>query len=66
MTRWHTNRFRIIHFNVGAPGIRSDGGVFKEDRLGQMIHDGTINLPDPAPLPKDPEVGSWTLRGYVK
>ena len=30
---------RIIHLNVGAPGARSDGGVWREDNMGKAIED---------------------------
>lgn len=48
-------RYRIIHFNVGAPGSRSDGGVFEEDRFGRALLRGKMEswLPVAARLPGD-------------
>jgi len=49
---------RFIHFNVGAYGSRSDGGVWAEDRLGSALNKGHLDSFIPAPnyLPRDEKV----------
>lgn len=48
-------KYRFIHFNVGAYGSRSDGGVWAEDRLGSALNKGHLDSFIPAPnyLPRD-------------
>ena len=43
-------------FQRGCPGSRSDGGVFKEDRLGSLMGSGEFkHIPPPDFLPGDEE-----------
>lgn len=47
--------YRVIHFNVGNPGARSDGGVFWEDNLGRALRENQLGIPPPRTLPGDNE-----------
>lgn len=49
--------YRVIHFNVGAHGGRSDGGIWREDRLGHGLATGILKdwIPPPKCLPGDDE-----------
>ena len=40
-------RYRFIAVDVGAQGRQSDGGVFKNSKMGQQFFNGTMNVPDP-------------------
>ncbi|KAJ8888352.1 hypothetical protein PR048_007842 [Dryococelus australis] len=39
--------------DVGAPGIKSAGGVFRASRLGRWLATESLNISAPAPLPGD-------------
>lgn len=45
--------YKFIWANVGSPGSESDCGVFNESNLEPALREGTLGLPDPAPLPGD-------------
>ena len=47
----HTCFFRFILIDLGAVGRHSDGGIFSNSAFGQSLEDGTLVLPNPAPLP---------------
>ena len=47
--------FQIIRFtlvDLGEVGRRSDGGVFSNSSFGEALEDGSMALPEPAPLPE--------------
>ena len=52
-----------MHFNVGAYGSRSDGGVWAEDNLGAALESGHLDsfIPPPKYLPGDVKVTSRDL-----
>ncbi|KAB0802866.1 hypothetical protein PPYR_05052 [Photinus pyralis] len=43
--------YKLIYFDVGCNGRISDGGVFQNSSLHQGLEDGSIELPEPTPLP---------------
>lgn len=43
--------YNFLFVDVGCQGRISDGGVFKDTTLYDMIENHTINLPSPRPLP---------------
>ena len=45
--------YQFIWVDVGAQGCASDCTVFNASELKQVMEDGTVGLPDPAPLPND-------------
>lgn len=42
--------YRFIAVDIGAPGRRSDGGVFNDSRIGQRLKSGDLNIPQPDSL----------------
>ena len=42
---------KFIYVDVGANGSASDGGVFKDTPLREMMDEGTAGLPEDEPLP---------------
>ncbi|XP_037570527.2 uncharacterized protein LOC119452447 [Dermacentor silvarum] len=46
--------FRLV--DVGAPGRFSDGGIFKDSLIGKRMHEGKLNLPRAATLPRSERV----------
>ena len=45
------SNYEVTWANVGMNGRISDGGVLKRSKLGQMLEEGSLNLPAPEPLP---------------
>lgn len=45
--------YKFVWCDVGTPGSESDAGVFKISTLEPALREGTLGLPDPAPLPGD-------------
>jgi hypothetical protein len=45
--------YKFIWTNVGAPGSESDCGVYNASTLEPALREGTLGLPDDAPLPGD-------------
>jgi len=45
--------YRFVWADIGANGAASDCGVFNRSELEPGLREGTINLPDPSPLPND-------------
>jgi hypothetical protein len=45
--------YRFIYLDVGRQGRISDGGIFSHCGLQKVINKGTINFPQPQPLPGD-------------
>lgn len=44
--------YNFLFVDVGCQGRVSDGGIFKDTKLCEMIEDRTINLPSPDSLPR--------------
>lgn len=44
-------KYRFTYIDVGANGRISDGGVFNCTTFFKSLSDGTLNLPEPSPLP---------------
>lgn len=38
---------RFTYVNIGGFGSESDGGIFRNSNLGQMLESGEFNIPDP-------------------
>ena len=47
------SNYKFIWADVGAPGSESDCGVFNMSSMEPALREGTLGLPDPAPLPGD-------------
>ena len=45
--------YKFLYIDVGANGLCSDGGVFKDSNLYKALEDGTAGLPPRYPLPND-------------
>lgn len=45
--------YRFLYADVGTNGCNSDGGIFGVCDLKEALDDGSINFPDPEPLPGD-------------
>ena len=45
--------YEFTRADVGANGSASDCGVYNHSELEPGLKEGTINLPDPSPLPND-------------
>lgn len=48
-------RFRVV--DVGAFGRSSDGGILAVSLFGQALREGTLDLPEDAPLPGADDLG---------
>ena len=46
---FHINRFTLV--DLGEVGRHSHGGVFSHSSFGEALEDGSLVLPEPAPLP---------------
>lgn len=42
--------YKFIMVDIGAPGRRSDGGIFKESEMGQRFYSNSMNLPPPTKI----------------
>ena len=47
--------YKFIFADVGRNGALSDGGVYRHCDMYSKLQDGTLNLPDPKPLPQSSE-----------
>ena len=47
--------YKFIFADVGRNGTLSDGGVYRHCDMYSKLQDGTLNLPDPKPLPQSSE-----------
>ncbi len=45
--------YKFFYADVGCQGRISDGGVYRNSILHQMLSNGDVNLPAPKPLPKN-------------
>ena len=45
--------YKFIWADVSGRGAASDAQVFNDSELKEMMEDGTIGFPDPAPIPND-------------
>lgn len=45
------SEYRYVFIDVGAEGRQSDGGVFKNCKLGKALQNKELNTPPPARLP---------------
>jgi hypothetical protein len=43
--------YNFLFADVGSQGRISDGGIFKNSELWKKIHEKSLHLPDPTPLP---------------
>ncbi|CAH1956465.1 unnamed protein product [Acanthoscelides obtectus] len=43
--------YRFTSVNVGSMGRFSDGNIFANSPLGKMLYNGSLDLPEPKPLP---------------
>ncbi|KAH9361525.1 hypothetical protein HPB48_001373 [Haemaphysalis longicornis] len=43
--------YKYVFIDVGAEDRQSDGGVFKNCKLGKALHNRELNIPPPARLP---------------
>ena len=46
--------YKFLFCDVGCQGRISDGGVFRNCSFNKALANGSLNLPDPTPLPRDP------------
>ncbi|XP_060871321.1 uncharacterized protein LOC132945564 [Metopolophium dirhodum] len=44
--------YRFTTINVGSMGRFSDGNIFANSSLGKMLNSGSLQLPEPKPLPR--------------
>ena len=44
--------YKFLFVDVGCQGSISDGGVYRNSPFNDAIQKGTLNLPDPEPLPQ--------------
>ena len=47
--------YKFLFVDVGCQGRISDGGVYRSSAFYKALENGSLNLPDPAPLPKSKE-----------
>ncbi|MFV0264533.1 MAG: transposase family protein [Kluyvera sp.] len=47
--------YKVIFVDVGAVGSESDGGIFAQSQLANMLENKRANLPPADKLPGDPE-----------
>lgn len=47
--------YKFIAIDVGACGKNSDGRIFEESAIGRRLENGTLNTPEPRPLPGSEE-----------
>lgn len=46
--------YKFLFIDVGAIGLESDGGIFAQSKIGELLQRKLANLPPAAPLPGDP------------
>lgn len=49
--------------NIGASDQESDGGIFSRSQFGKQLLNGSLPLPNPAPLPNSDIVMPYVLVG---
>ena len=55
--------YRFIAVDIGAPGRRSDGGVFRESRIGRRFERGLLNVPPPSAVDEKGTILPYVLVG---
>lgn len=45
-----TANYRFVLVDIGAPGRQSDGGVFKNSLIGQLLASDSLHIPSVAPV----------------
>ena len=55
--------YRFLWVELGGYGAMSDGQIFNNSELKECLEDGSINFPDPDPLPYDDEDTPFFLLG---
>ena len=55
--------YRFLAVDIGAPGRRRDGGVFKESKMGQRFQRGTLNVPPPDAVDENGPILPYVLVG---
>lgn len=55
--------YRFTTIDVGSMGRFSDGNIFYNSRLGAMLHNGSLDLPEPKPLPGQNENTPYVFVG---
>lgn len=54
---------KYLMFDIGAPGRRSDGGVFRSCEIGKRFFAGQMNLPSPAKISENGPVLPYFIVG---
>jgi hypothetical protein len=47
-----TYNYKLLCYELGAPGRESDGGVLERSQIGRDLRAGTFPIPKPRPLPQ--------------
>ena len=55
--------YRFLWVDVRGDGAMSDGQIFNKSESKEWLEDGSINFPDPDPLPYDDEDKPYFLLG---
>ncbi|XP_024083021.1 protein ALP1-like [Cimex lectularius] len=55
--------YRFTTIDVGSMGRFSDGNIFLNSRLGTMLHNESLELPDPKSLPGQNEITPYVFVG---
>ncbi|XP_071576421.1 uncharacterized protein [Temnothorax nylanderi] len=55
--------YRISLLDIGAPGRRSDGGVFNASEIGKRLQNGTLSIPPPRPVQRGGQALPFILVG---
>jgi len=55
--------YKFIWADVGGMGHQSDAQLYNDSELKECLLDGTLNVPDPSPLPNDDEDTPYFLIG---
>jgi len=42
--------YQISLLDIGAPGRRSDGGIFHASEIGKRLQNGMLSIPPPRPV----------------
>ena len=55
--------YKFLYTDVGGVGHQSDAQIFNASELRDAIEDGSLDLPDPAPMPNDDQDMPYFLLG---
>ena len=55
--------YKFLWIDVGGHGHMSDAQIYNESELKECLHDGSIGLPAPAPLPNDDRNTKYCILG---